>query len=141
MAAIAAEQRGRARRAQLLMAAITDHQIVTMVRNGWLEPRFPGVYVVGFAPDGELTRETEALLACPADPLLGSVSAAAACGLIPWRLAGELVHITIAGEHRSRHAGIRVHRTSTLDPRLDIRIRNGLPTVPLPERSSRAQVC
>ncbi len=129
VAAIAGEQRGRAKRAQLLAAAITDHQIATMVGSGWLEPRFRGVYVVGYAPDGELTRETEALLACPDAALLGDVSAAAGWALIPWRLAKGPVHITIAGEHRTHQAGIRLHRTSTLDSKLDIRIRNGLPIV------------
>jgi very-short-patch-repair endonuclease len=127
--AIAAEQRSRANRTQLLAAAITDPQIRTMLGRGWLEPRFPGVYVVGYAPDGELTRETEALLACPFDALLGGVSCGAAWGFIPWRLARGEVHITIQGEHRTRHAGIRIHRTQSLDARLDVRIHNRLPTV------------
>lgn len=128
-AAIAREQRGRANRTQLLTAKVTDHQIGTMVGNGWLRPRFPGVYVVGYAPDGELTRETEALLACPDGALLGSVSCGAAWRFVPSRLAAAVVHITIQGEHRTRHAGIRIHRTHTLDVALDVRIHNGLPTV------------
>jgi very-short-patch-repair endonuclease len=129
VAAIAREQRERANRRQLLAAEITDHQIATMVRNGWLQPRYRGVYIVGYAPDGELTRETEALLACPDGGLLGGVSCGAAWRFIPSRLAVSVVHITIPGEHRTRHPGIRIHRTYTLDPTRDIRIHAGLPTV------------
>jgi hypothetical protein len=127
--AIAGEQRSRANRTQLLAAAITDPQIRTMFGRGWLKPRFRGVYVVGYAPDGQLTPETEALLACGFDALLGGPSCGAAWGFIPWRLAREEIHITIQGEHRSRHAGIRIHRTQSLDARLDVRIHSGLPTV------------
>ncbi len=129
VAAIAGEQRSRANRLQLLKAAITDHQIRTMRGNGWLDARFPGVYAVGYASDGDLTRETEALLASPVGGLLGGVSCGAAWGFIPWHLTRAEVHITIQGEHRTRHAGIRLHRTTSLDARLDVRIRVGLPTV------------
>ena len=129
MAAIAREQRGRAKRTQLLAAAITAHQIDAMLGTGWLQPRFPGVYVVGYAPAGELTRETEALLACPDGALLGGESAAATWNLIPWRLARGPVHVTIQGEHRTGHGGIWLHRTRTLDAGLDVRTRSGLPIV------------
>jgi very-short-patch-repair endonuclease len=129
VAAIAGEQRSRVNRRQLLAAAITDHQIRTMLGSGWLDPRFPGVYVVGYGPDSDLTRETEALLACAPGALLGGVSCGVAWNFIPWHLARHEVHITVQGERRSRHPGIRTHRTESLDAKRDVRIHNGLPTV------------
>src|SRR5436305_5374843 len=87
VAAIAAVQRSRVKRAQLLAAAIPAYRIRTMRGSGWLRTRFPGVYVVGYAPDGELTRETEAVLACPDGALLGGVTSGATWSFIPWRLA------------------------------------------------------
>ncbi len=129
VAAIAAEQRGRANRRQLRAAGITDSQVGTMLGNEWLQARFRGVYVVGHAPVAESTRETEALLACPFGALLDGVSAAAHWGAIPWRLAAGPVEIAIQSDHQRRHPGIRLHRTRSLDVNLDVRIHNGLPTV------------
>jgi very-short-patch-repair endonuclease len=127
--AVAAQQRERLNRLQMRAAGITDSQVDTMLGNERLRARFRGVYVVGQAPAGELTRETEALLACPFGALLDGVSAAANWGVIPWRLAQGPVEVTTPGGHQSRRADIRLHRTSELDAKLDVRIRNGLPTV------------
>ena len=94
-----------------------------------LRPRVRGVYVVDHAPDGELTRETEALLTCPFGALLAGVSCAAAWSFIPWRLARGPVELTIAGDHRCRYPGITLHRTGTLDAKLDVRMHKRLPMV------------
>lgn len=100
-----------------------------MLRNEWLKARFRGVYVVGHAPIAELTRETEALLVCPFGALLDGVSATAHWGAIPWHFAAGPVEITIQGGHQRRYSGVRLHRTRSLDARLDVRIHKGLPTV------------
>ncbi len=128
-AAIAALQRGRASRGQLLDAGITKSQIQTMVRTGTLHPRLPGVFAVGFDAASELTRETEALLACPWDTLLSDMSSAALWNLIPPRHAGDLVHVTVLRALTLRIPGVRSHRTTTLDPVAGIRTHRGLPTV------------
>ena len=57
------------------------------------------------------------------------VSCAAAWSFVPWRLARGPVELTIAGDHQCRYPGVTLHRTDTLDARLDARIHNGLPMV------------
>ena len=52
VAAVAAEQRGRANRRQLVTAGISSSQIETMLAKEWLAARFRGVYVVGHSLHG-----------------------------------------------------------------------------------------
>ncbi|MFL5829344.1 MAG: DUF559 domain-containing protein [Solirubrobacteraceae bacterium] len=126
IAGIAAVQRGRVRRSQLLAAGVTRNMIETMLENGRMARRYRGVYVVGHAAPAELTRETEALLACPDGTLLSHEAGFALWGLRPPLHDTEPIDITVAGARTPRHPGIRAHRTSTL-ARRDIRIRHRLP--------------
>src|SRR5947209_8282085 len=97
LAAIAELQRGRASRRQLLAAGITSSMIKTMLGNGRLLRRYPGVYAVGHAAPVEFARETEVLLACPDGALLSHVSAGALWGIVPHPGRYAAVDITIAG--------------------------------------------
>jgi very-short-patch-repair endonuclease len=101
--------------------------IETRLRSGRLQRRHQGVYTVGHGARAELTRETEALLACPDGALLSHEAAAAL-----WRLRDPLrdhepTDVLIPGTQTPRHPGVLAHRTSILDPR-DARIERGLPT-------------
>jgi very-short-patch-repair endonuclease len=128
-AAIAGLQRGRAAREQLRQGAITKSQIQTMVRNGALHLRLPGVYAVGHVVEAELTRETEALLACPWGTILSDLSSGALWNLIPPRRPSDLVHVTVPTPITLHIPTVRSHRTSTLEAQKDVRIHRGLPTV------------
>ncbi|MFL5828499.1 MAG: hypothetical protein ACJ76X_01150 [Solirubrobacteraceae bacterium] len=126
LAAIAKLQRGRVSRDQLLAAGITKTMIQTMLRTGSLRRRRRGVFAVGHEAPAELATETEALLACPPGTILGHHSSAGAI----WTLLPpdpHAVDVIVPGDSSPRLPGIRAHRTSTLDPKKDVRIRHGLP--------------
>jgi very-short-patch-repair endonuclease len=124
-AAVAGRQRGRVTRAQLLAAGVSRSMIETMLGNGRLEARYPGVYALAGAGDLEFARHTEALLASPPGAVLSHASAAEVWALL--RPDSHTVDITLPGTQTPRLPGIRAHRTSTLDPKKDVRIRHGLP--------------
>jgi very-short-patch-repair endonuclease len=125
VAAVASRQRGRVTRAQLLAAGVSRSMIETMLRNGRLQARYPGVYALAGAGDAELARETEALLASPPGAALNHRSATAAWQLLPHD--GQIVDVIVPGDTIPRLPGIRAHRSSTLDPKKDVRVRHGLP--------------
>jgi very-short-patch-repair endonuclease len=125
VAAIADHQRGRLSRSQLLAVGITRSMIETTLDNGRLSPRHPGVYVLAGTGDVEFARETEALLACPWGTALSHHSAPPL-----WHLpldASPTVHVTLPVGAKRRLPGVRAHRTATIDPKKDLRIRHGLP--------------
>jgi very-short-patch-repair endonuclease len=127
--AIADRQRGRVARWQLLSVGITDNMIHSMLESGILRSRLPGVYAVGHVIEAELTRETEALLACPWGTILSDLSSGVLWNLIPPRRPTDLVHVTVPTPITLHIPTVRSHRTSTLDAQKDIRIHRGLPTV------------
>jgi very-short-patch-repair endonuclease/predicted transcriptional regulator of viral defense system len=127
IAAIAARQRGRVSRPQLLAAGVSDRMIRTRVDAGRLLARLRGVYAVGHAAAGELTREAEALLACAQPAVLSHSSAVALWQLLPSQTNPRApVELTVSTRHPPRHPGVHAHRTSTL-ARQDTRIERGLP--------------
>ncbi len=126
---IADLQRGRVARWQLLAVGITDNMIHTMLGSGILRPRLPGVYAVGHVIAAELTRETEAVLACPRDAVLSHLSAAALWNLIAPRRPTDPVDVTVLRALTLHIPTVRSHRSTTLDAKTDIRIHRGLPTV------------
>ena len=125
IAAIAAAQRGRVARWQLLLAGIGRSAIQRMVENGRLYRLHPGVYAVGHPARSELCRETEALLACRWGAVLSHHSAAAL-----WRIRRandqEPVDVLVVGGQATKKHDIRSRRTTHLHPQ-QIRIRHGLP--------------
>jgi len=123
IAAIAAAQRGRVSRRQLLAAGVSASTIQRMVVRAMLHPLHGGVYAVGHLAPVELGAETAALLACPDGAVLSHRTAAALWKLRP-PIGGD-VHVTI-GEKQGQRAGIHTHRTRRLDPQ-DIRTYELLP--------------
>lgn len=123
--AIAAQQRGRIARSQLLAAGITRSAIRRRVRNGRLELIHRGVYGLPHTADLPFAAETAALLACGAGAVLSHHSAATL-----WRLrpgVARPVHVTIPGcRGGAAPAGVVVHRSVTVSTD-DVRVHEGLP--------------
>ncbi len=125
VASIAARQRGRVARRQLLAAGVSSRTIDRMVARGLLRPEHAGVYAVVHDVAGPLTRETSALLACGDRAVLSHLSAAALWGIVPEPHGPVAVTIACAGTNRVR-PGIDLHRSRNL-LRRDVRIKEGLP--------------
>jgi very-short-patch-repair endonuclease len=124
VAAIAALQRGRVSRRQLLEAGLSAGMIDRMVSRGRLHRLHAGVYAVGHLAPVELGEETAALLASPEGAALSHHSAAALWKLRP-RLA-DVVDVTVRAGHDVRRSGIHAHRSRRL-PTRDVRVRERLP--------------
>jgi predicted transcriptional regulator of viral defense system len=132
VARLAARQHGVVSTRQLIDAGIERQTAFKRVRSGRMHRIHHAVYAVGHKG---LSREGQwmaAVLACGNAAVLSHGSAAALWRLLP-RADGP-IHITVPGNsgRRSRR-GIRVHRSTTLTPRLVTRRRN-IP-VALPARS------
>jgi very-short-patch-repair endonuclease len=129
VAAIAAIQRGRVSRGQLLAAGIADRTIYRMAAAGYLRRLHRSVYAVGHEAPVPLGPETAALLACGDHAVLSHHTAARLWKLLPE--GGGLLHVTIRGRNGARPAGVRVHRTHGLS-RGEVRAVEQLPvTSPL----------
>jgi hypothetical protein len=82
------------------------------------------VYGVGHANPPLEGRFLAAVLACGPGAVLSHFSAAALWGLVPWD--DRFPEVTVAGTSTRSHRGIRVHRTSMLDP-IDVTRHQGIP--------------
>jgi very-short-patch-repair endonuclease len=123
VAAIAARQRGRVARRQLLDAGISTAMIEGMLARGSLYREHAGVYCVGHRAPVRLGRETAALLTYNETAVLSHGSAAAL-----WRVRPEspTIEITLRSGWRPGRDGIHVHHSCSLrNP--DLRIHEGLP--------------
>jgi hypothetical protein len=125
VAAIAARQRGRVCRPQLLAAGLSVGQINQMVDAHRMFRLHPGVYAVGHPGPVPLGRETAAPLAVRGDAMLSHTSAAALWGLLD-ATEEDPVEVVVDASRTARRAGIRCHRTRLLAP-ADRRTRHGLP--------------
>ncbi|HET9124756.1 MAG TPA: DUF559 domain-containing protein, partial [Solirubrobacteraceae bacterium] len=126
IAAIAEHQRGRVSRRQLLAAGLGPSQIQHLISTHRLFPEYAGVYAVGHPGQVPLGRETAALLASGGRAMLSHQSAAPVWGVDAVTLDPEIVHLLVDGEIHTRRAGIRSHRSRTLQ-RQDRCVRAGLP--------------
>jgi very-short-patch-repair endonuclease len=124
ISAIAAKQRGRVRRRQLLGAGITKAMIRTRLNSGYLTPVHNGVYVVGHTAPVPLGDETAALLAVGDDAALSHVTAGVLYEVLRVR-DGTPIHVT-SPHPRLQRKGIVVHRSRTLTP-ADVTVKDGLP--------------
>jgi very-short-patch-repair endonuclease len=111
IAALAEAQHGVVSRAQLLLLGFTARQVEHRRAAGRLHLLHRGVYAVGHRVLKAEGRWMAATLATGG--VLSHATAAAA-----WDLASTaVIHVTIPGHGgRARRAGIRVHRTVTLEP-------------------------
>jgi very-short-patch-repair endonuclease len=125
IAPIAALQRGRVSRQQLLAAGISARGVGHMIDRGLLCREHLGVYAVVHTAPVPLARETAALLSCGERAILSHTAAAAVWGLIPD--SGGPVEVTLADSRaRRQRPGITVHRSGKLLTR-DVRLHEGLP--------------
>lgn len=125
IATIAAAQRGRVARGQLLACGVSPDAIKRRIRAGRLERIHLGVYGLPGTTELPLAAEAAALLACGMEAMLSHHSAATL-----WRLrpgVARPVHVTIPGPRGPRSpAGVVVHRSVTLSA-TDIATCEGLP--------------
>jgi len=128
IATLAGRQHGVVTRAQLLRLDMSDSAIDRSARSGRLHRLHRGVYAVGHTV---LTREGRWMAATLATRgVVSHATAAAAWDLRP--TAAGAIHVTVPGTAgRLRHKGIRLHRSTTLEPR-DTTTHRGIPiTTPL----------
>ena len=126
IAAVAAYQRGRIARRQLLAIGVSHASIVWLVRRGRLFPSLRCVFRVGHDTPIELSAETEALLSVRDGAALSHWSAAALWGL--WTPAPHEIDVVVTNWNAARNPGVKVHRSRSLEGR-DVRIRHDLPVV------------
>jgi very-short-patch-repair endonuclease len=125
VAAIAAHQRGRVSRRQLLAAGLSEGQVDQMVRRDRMFRLHAGVYAVGHPAPVPRGPETAALLAIAGGGSLSHTSAAALWGLLDADPA-DVVHVAVGERWNVRRLGICAHRSRLLSP-ADCRVRSGLP--------------
>jgi Protein of unknown function (DUF559)/Transcriptional regulator, AbiEi antitoxin len=112
IAALAGEQHGVASRAQLTKLGLTTNELDRRVANGRLHLVHRGVYAVGHRVLSREGRWMAATLATGG--VLSHATAAAAWEMLP--LGGGAIHVTVPGDPgRNCRAGVRVHRSATLD--------------------------
>jgi very-short-patch-repair endonuclease len=123
--ALAARQDGIVTRPQLLGLGLSEDEVRTRVRNGWLVPVWRGVYVLGALSDRGRIRA--ATLATGPHSAASFTSATAAHELIPTLPA--VVHVSITQGDRRNRKDLIVHRG--LEPE-DVTDIGGIPvTTPL----------
>ena len=114
VAELAATQWGVVSVDDLLNACgLSRDAVATRVRQGHLHPVHRGVYAVGHPNPPRDGRFLAAVLACGPTAVLSHLSAAAVHGFFTWD--DRYPAVTIRSVAGRRHAGIRVHRTATLD--------------------------
>ena len=124
---IAAAQRGRVSRGQLLAAGISYDVMRRLVRRNMIFPLLPGVFAVGHLAPIELGNETAALLAVHEGAALSDQTAGLLWGITRHHPDDDdVIHVLLRGGSGRRPAGVEVHR-SRLFTRRDVRIRRGAP--------------
>jgi very-short-patch-repair endonuclease len=125
---IAALQRGRVARWQLLVAGLSADVIRGLVRRHQLLRVHDGVYAVGHAASVPLGAETAALLAGPEGAALSHLSAASLWGLLPPGSDQGIIDVLVGSHPRRRRPGIRFRRSRHVDPK-DLWLHERLPVV------------
>ena len=131
IAELAEEEKGVLSTAELQACGLTRGAIAHRERRGWLHRMHQSVYAVGHRALTDAARWLAAVKACGQTAVLSHYAAAASWGFVEWD--GRDVDVTVTKQGSRRHAGIRVHRTATLERR-DIVVRDGI-RVTSPERT------
>jgi very-short-patch-repair endonuclease len=114
-AAVASRQHGLITRAQLLELGLTARVLYGLTHARWLTRVHRGVYRVGpLSPPR--SREMAAALACGPRALLSHESAAWLWEFRERTKSSSPVDVRVPEDVRIRRRGIRVHRTTRLDP-------------------------
>jgi hypothetical protein len=125
MARVAGRQHGVISVQQLAAAGLDKHAVAWRVRTGRLHRLHRGVYAVGHRSLSWRGRWMAAVLAAGDGAVLSHHSAAALWEFI--RPIGESIEVSVGRDTgRGRRAGIRVHRSHTLEPRVTT-WRHGIP--------------
>ena len=115
VARLATAQHGVVARWQLLLLGLSPQSIDRRVRSGRFHPVHRGVLAVGHCALTKEGRWMAAVMAGGRDAVLSHASAAAAWELR--RASGAAIHVTVPRDTgRKRRSGIRVHRSTTLEP-------------------------
>ena len=126
IATIAALQRGRVSRRQLIAAGVSDSVIAGLIRRYTMFRLYRGVYAVGHLAPFPLGDETAVLLALPDGAALSHCSAGAVWGMVAPAAGDAPIHVMIRQAHIRPIQGVRIHRSRTLTA-ADIRIREEVP--------------
>jgi hypothetical protein len=121
---LAARQWGVVTSAELHACGLSDDAVHDRVRRGTLHRRYRGVYVVGHANPPLAACFLAAVKACGTTARLSHVSGAAHTRLLDWDFRAP--EVTVLDPTVRRRPGIRVHRTTRLDPR-DMAVVDGVP--------------
>ncbi|MGH2761071.1 MAG: DUF559 domain-containing protein [Thermoleophilaceae bacterium] len=124
MARLAAGQWGVLSTRELHRCGLSDQATGVRVRNGRLHPMHRGVYAVGHASPPLEGRFLAAVKACGPGAVLSHFAAAALLGLVRWD--GRYPEVTVLGSATRVHRGLRVHRTTVLEP-FDVACFQGIP--------------
>jgi very-short-patch-repair endonuclease len=120
----AGEEWGVLSLAELRACGLSRTAVMVRVRNGRLHAVHPQVYAVGHANLPLEGRFVAAVKACGPGAMLSRFSAAALWGFVAWD--ERYPEVTVPGPGTRLLKGVRVHRSSTLDPR-DVTRHHGIP--------------
>jgi very-short-patch-repair endonuclease/predicted transcriptional regulator of viral defense system len=119
---LASRQHGVVARTQLLALGIGPGAIALRLERGRLFRLHRGVYLVGHTAAAPLAAEMAAILACGRGSVISHLCAGAIWGLI----LGHNGEVEVTTTRARKRPGIRVHRTTHVDPR-DVRMRGAVP--------------
>jgi predicted transcriptional regulator of viral defense system len=109
---------------ELRTCGLSPDQVTHRLRKGWLHRVYPAVYTVGHPGLSMQGRLLAAVKCIGQGAVLSHFSAAALWGFVDWD--NRYPEVVIPRSGASSHNGIRVHRTSSLEPR-DIARHEGIP--------------
>jgi very-short-patch-repair endonuclease len=125
IAALASARHGIVDRRQLTLLGLSAQSVDRRVGSGRLQLIHRGIYAVGHRALTVEGRWMAAVLACGNTAVLSHATAATAWDLRPRQ--GGAIHVTVAGDGgRKRRAGIRLHRSATIEPD-DTTTNRGIP--------------
>ena len=108
----------------LRAAGLSDGQIRTRVKRGWLHPLHRGAYAVGHPNPPREGRFLAAVMACGSASRLSHLAAAWLFGAYEREV--WIPHVTVVGPRAPSHRGIRAHRTAALE-KDDVAVWRGIP--------------
>jgi hypothetical protein len=123
VARLAAEQSGVVSVRELRECGFSLREIEWRARIGWMHRIHRGIYAIGHPNLPLAGRFLAAEKACAPTGALSHYSAAADWAMVEWD--DRRIEVTVLGEGTRLHPGLRVHRTSMLEPR-DVRQHDGI---------------
>src|SRR5215207_2676212 len=125
VAELAGDQWGVVDLEDLRRCGLSDQAVLRRVRAGHLHPLYQRVFAVGHTHLTQQALILAAVMACGPTAVASHHSSGELFLIV--RLGDRRPDLTVPGVTTRRHPGIRVHRTTRLDPR-DVTRRHGIPT-------------